>query len=82
MEIGVDKKFVVRVGRDFMYRRTFRIFIGWQYVATAPPCMIEWGRHWEWSPSFPKLIWRGGRVVGWSAFGRSHVYDRPSNGRR
>lgn len=59
MHIGVEQKFSIIVGRNFMRNGAFGISVGFGYRDDAEPGEIIWRHFWQWSFLWPVKIWRG-----------------------
>ena len=59
MHIGVERKFSIIAGSDYMRNRPFGISIGFGFRDDAEPGEIVWRCYWQCSFRWPVKIWRG-----------------------
>lgn len=73
MRIGVGNKWFLYIGRDFFNKQRFEIIFRFGFNPDADLSEIPWHHRWEWSCYIPHLLRRGGKIVGFCAFGRCHI---------
>lgn len=75
MQIDIEKRCWIFVGRDLMHDAWVGIFFGFGYREDAKPGEIVWRHYWSWSSrSLPRFIWDGWRIIGYRAFGYNRVW--------
>ncbi len=76
MQIDIEKRCWIYVGRDILRDARLGIFIGFGYREDSEPGEIMWRHWWSWSSaSLPYVIWRGWRPIGFCAFGRCRIWQ-------
>jgi hypothetical protein len=63
MQIGLSKKFLMYVGRDFPRMRSFvfEVYFGWRNDAKMGE--ISWHYYWRWSPRWPVRFIRVANMI-------------------
>jgi hypothetical protein len=76
MQIDIEKKLWVYVGRVPWRKARLGIVVGFGYREDAQPGEIVWRHYWQWSSDrLPHFLWANGKIIGYSAFGRCRVWD-------